>query len=195
MFACGLNTSGRELTEASEKAAAARADPGRCGRRRRSSTRPSGSCVAVGYQRPRTCRLLGCRCSSVVEDRRVVEPLVGVDVAPDDQRAAVGELDVPRAEEIPPVRNPRKSVEDSTNAPNWGRLEAVEHEDEAGRLEGHVDGDDRPRTGALQSPIGSGGSPGAALEPPRTTSANEEGERRESRALPTRDAAPESLVC
>ena len=72
----------------------------------KTSTRPSGSCVAVGYQRADGhVGSAEVRVRRRVEDRRVREAAVGVDVAADDQRPAVGELDVASAEEVASVRD------------------------------------------------------------------------------------------
>ncbi len=70
------------------------------------NTRPSGSVVAVGYQRgdghvgaarPRVGRR--------VEEVRVLRALVGLDVAAGDEQAPVGERDVAGAEQVAAVRD------------------------------------------------------------------------------------------
>ena len=82
-----------------------------------------------------------------IEDRRVGEALVCVDVATDEQRAAVSELNVPRAEEIPPIGNRFECA--GSRVPEPLRVqrvaEAVEREHLSVRLERHVHCDDRPR--------------------------------------------------
>ena len=84
-----------------------------------------------------------------VEDRRVGEALVRVDVAADEERPAVGELDVPGAEEIAPVGDRREDARRGIPEPFGVRpcVEPVEREDLPGRLERHVHRDERPRDG------------------------------------------------
>ena len=89
------------------------AGPGRCCRPRRRGRGRRAARVAVGYQRPtRHVRRRACTCS-VFESKIVVSarPTSAVDVAADDQRPAVGELDVPGAEEVPAVRDRREGAE------------------------------------------------------------------------------------
>ena len=62
--------------------------------------------VTVGYHRPTLMSWPRVYClRDRVEERRVREPDGGRDVAADDQRPAVGELDVAGAEEVPAVGN------------------------------------------------------------------------------------------
>ena len=149
----------------------------------KTSTRPSGSSVAVGYQRPTVMSgAAEVRVGLRVEDRRVGEAVVGADVAADDERPAVGELDVAGAEEISPVGNavkvPRpgsqsRSEFGAASQPSHVRTCPVGSSDMWTATSGHA-------TGALHWPTWSGVGP-AACEPPRGISVK-----------PTRQATKES---
>ena len=133
-----------------------------------------------------------------VEDRRVGEAEVGVDVAADDQRAAVGELDVARAEEVPRVRDadersrgrdPRGASSSApASQPSQARTCPVGSSDMCTATSGHA-------TGALHCPTWSGVAAVAAREPPSCMSATTTAHERERQALPRRDQPPELVEC